>query len=757
MLFLACTAVGYFIPTDAKLILMALAAVALIVSLIVALVKHYSASSRYAFLCSIICIFMVLLACVSSYIHFDLNLKEKEEMSGQVYTVGASVLSVRSENNFASSYYIEVQEINGNTNSHKALLKCEYSAALKPGDRITVKAVASLPESSEGRFDEKTSLHSDNIFIIYTSEAEDALDVVEYASGDEFPLENIKNKLSTLLTTSIKGEQGRLSSALLLGNKELLSDSTIRDFRRAGASHILALSGLHMSIIMGFGMFILKRITKKRWLIATILSILSVFYLALTGFSLSASRAVIMLLIVYLSMLISGIPDPLTSLSIAGTIILLISPGAVADAGFWMSFSATLGILVFIPPLNDILAEKTAKKEGKLKRLAFKCLYSPVTAVATGLAAILPLIAVSCVFIKEISFMSVISSVILSIPTAAVILLSLLLLPLNALPHVSGILINSIRTMANVMLDYCERVSDIENVVLSLNYPFAPFIAITLVISLIVTLAIKGRSILHALVPVVACLLVFAGLIGIYEFQNKDKLKVSYTNASSNSDMIVLSNERDAFICDLSNGSSSSYQLALDEVYESRATEIKVIMLTRYTNQHVGTLLGIFEKNKVRELWLPYPEGYDDYSKMERLTEYANKKGVEVFVYNYGDSLHAFDHITIKHIHDYIDRSVVPVSVVGITTSRDQLTYCSPAFNETDIVEEIEFYFSKSKHIIFGNRGPKTKTEYTIQAADKVRTVAFADEMRAGYFIAPEHSFASYYIVPNEIEYYLDE
>ena len=756
MVFIASAVIGYFVPGNAKLIAISLFAIGLIVSLIFIFAKQYSSSRKHLLLCSTLCLLMVMLSLASSFLHFDLNYQKRTDMVDNNYKVDAVVLSVRSQNNFSSNYIVEVQNINNVNDRHKALLVCEYAAALQIGDKLTVNAVASLPESDNGRFDQKTSLHSDNIFVIYTSSDENALDIVEYAS-DNLSFESINHKLSSVLTQSIGGEEGCLASALLLGNRQLLSDTTQRDFRRAGASHILALSGLHMSIIMGIAMFIMKRITRKRWLIALILSCFALFYLGLTGFSLSATRAVIMLLVVYLSMLISGVPDSLTSLSIAGTVILLISPGAVTDAGFWMSFSATLGILVYLPHVNDYFNDCLSKYDNKLKRTLYKTIYSVITAFVTGIAAILPLIAVTCIFSKEMSYLSALSSVILSIPTTVIIFLSLVLLPLYAMPFISDIIVNVLKFMSNIMFSWCAYVSDMEDVVVSLNYPFAVLMAIILCATLFYSFIIKRHNPFSTLIPFVVCLAVFIGAIAVYEYQNHDKLKVSYINASSNSDMIVLSNERDVVVCDLSNGSKSSYSAALNEIYETRSTEIDVIMLTRYTNQHSATLLYIFETNKVREIWLPTPQNNDDYFKMERIYEYATKNSVDVFVYNYGDSLYAFEHTTIQHISDYIDRSAVPVSVLTVYTGKEQLTYASPALNETDIVEQAEFYFSKSKHIIFGNRGPKTKTEYTIQNMSKARTVAFADETRAGYFIIPNRSLASYYLVSTEMEYYLDK
>jgi len=267
----------------------------------------------------------------------------------------------------------------------------------------------------------------------------------------------------------------------------------------------------------------------------------------------------------------------------------------------------------------------------------------------------------------------------------------------------------------------------------------------------------KHKKRIYSLIPFAACILICVGIIGAYEAVNKDNLRVTYINASSTSDVIVLTNNREAMICDISNGSMTSYDLALNEIYESRATEIKAIMLTRYSNQHTSSLQMLCESYRIRELWLPIPTNDEDYDKLVRIYDFSEDNGVDVYLYDQGESLYAFGNVTVEHTFDTIDRSSVPISLIGIYTGREHITYVSPAFDESTLSELAQYHFSKSQHIIFGNKGPKTKGEYTIDDIDRVETVAFADEIRAKYFILPEHSFTSYYLVPEKIVFYLDK
>lgn len=762
MLFLACSVAGYFIVGTLKIIAIIIAALSLIFTVILAALRYRSSDNKNLFLTLILSFAMITLSLVSSFNYYDRSYEKYADLYGSQSMVEATVTAVNYENTYASKYEINVNAVNGQEDNYKAELECEYSGALRAGDIIVINAIANpLPKENSGKFSERAAAISDSIFVIFTSDDQSQLSVIEYTDGKglETLLTDVNVRLSNVLTDSVGGEEGNLSSALLLGNKRLLSDQTERDFRRVGASHVLALSGMHMSIIMGLAMFLLRHVFRKRSIAIAILSVFAFFYLALTGFSISATRSVIMLLMVYVAFLVSGVPDSLTALSVTGFLIVIISPGAILDAGFWLSFLATLGILVYVSALNNIFQDKLEKSKSKRELKIRKLIYSVISAIVTCLAALIPLIIVMCIFIKEISVLSVLSSLVMSIPTAGVIILSLLLLPFAAVPYASTAIAWTIRNLAGLMIGYCTKMSELEGIVYSLNYPFATIIAIVLGAALLYSFASHHKRQFLSLIPFLACLAVLVGVMTVYENINKNNLNVAYINSAQRSDIIVLSDEREVVICDVSNGSKKAYNLALSEAFESRATEIDAIIMTRYTNAHISTYHSVFAQNRVRGIWVPYPSNSEEHEMLERLYHIAEQNGVAVYVYKSGDRLSVFDHVVIEHSRDYIDRSVVPVDLVGIFTGKENLTYVSQAYSESALSGKAGYYISESKYVIFGGRGPTVKQQYTIESNGKLKAAAFANEELIGLFEKPETAFISYYLVPREgeMEFYLDE
>lgn len=748
MLFLLIYVCSFFLPANFKLIFLGiLLIIGIAITVLFILLKR---KDKYTPFLIELCIIFSIIAVLLSYLFFDVKQSKFSKLSGSEVVIEALVISEAYDGGNICGYNIEVTHLNGEKNFHKAFLECEYNSVLTPGDKFTAQVQAEkLLDQEYGRFNEKQAKLSQGIFVTYVSHDENKVILTDENVKDiRIFFAKINTSLTNILRNNINGEAGNFTSAILLGNRGLISDVTARDFSRAGVSHILALSGMHLSVIMGALMFILKKLGINRKAIAIILSLIALMYMGITGFSLSVVRAIIMILAVYLSTLSFDAADSLTSLSIAAFIIILSSPGAILDAGFWMSFSATLGILVYMPSYNKFI-NNLLIPTGNCKRL-LKPLVSILSALVAGLFATIPLIIVMCIFIREMSWWSILSSAILSIPTEAIIILSLLFLPLHKVPYLSWLLTKAISEICNLMFSYCAWVSNTEKAVVSLNYSFALIAAAIMGVALLYSFVFKSRNMIMSLTPFIMSVFVFFGSIFAYEYYHKDSVKITYLNCSSISDVIVVSNQGEAVICDLSRGSINGFNKALDAVYESRAAEIQAVMLTRYSNSQPFTLSKLFGRKMVRELWLPYPTSESDYNKLFPILEIAKRYSVEVKIYKDNNTLIAFESVNIRKISGEISRSQTPLTILTINTNKDRVTYIPPAFNECEeIYMHSQLFLTKSQHVIFGDTGPKTKLCYSLPQSNNINVIVLSDETRAAYidpncineklvFMAPE-------------------
>lgn len=170
-----------------------------------------------------------------------------------------------------------------------------------------------------------------------------------------------------------KGEKtAALCKALLTGRKDGLGGKTVEIFRTSGASHILALSGLHLGVIYGVLTRILSVLGGSRpagWVRSALIVGFSAFYVHLTGASPSLVRAFLFICVNELSSHTPGRQrSPLSSFAIALTVQLTLNPLTILSAGFQLSYLAMLGILLLYPEMKGWFPSD-GRREGVLKRI----------------------------------------------------------------------------------------------------------------------------------------------------------------------------------------------------------------------------------------------------------------------------------------------------------------------------------------------------------------------------------------------------
>ena len=149
-----------------------------------------------------------------------------------------------------------------------------------------------------------------------------------------------------------------ISSALLLGQKSGLAKETRKKYAQVGASHLLALSGMHLGIIYGIlYMLFIRRIRfsewKWFWLPPILLTIWGYAFIA--GMPISLVRASIMFTLATIATFAQNDTPPLHILALSALTILLFKPNALFGISFQLSFLAVFFIIVLYQPLREII------------------------------------------------------------------------------------------------------------------------------------------------------------------------------------------------------------------------------------------------------------------------------------------------------------------------------------------------------------------------------------------------------------------
>lgn len=172
-------------------------------------------------------------------------------------------------------------------------------------------------------------------------------------SFDRFFL-SLRDYFSNKLSSFLKGQELELAQALLLGERTGLDIYVSDAFSRTGAMHILAVSGLHIGILMQILMFVFsffpRLISKNKALIIVV--IIAWFYALLSGFSASVIRSVVMFSMLIMGDLLSRKVSSINILAFSAFIILCWNPYFLFDVGFQLSYAAMIGIFMFYPFLK---------------------------------------------------------------------------------------------------------------------------------------------------------------------------------------------------------------------------------------------------------------------------------------------------------------------------------------------------------------------------------------------------------------------
>lgn len=217
--------------------------------------------------------------------------------------------------------------------------------------------------------------------------------------------------LKTNLTKCYSNNQGYLMAGMLLGDKGGLDYSVKRNFSKAGVSHLLAVSGLHLTILMQTVYSILKFLkfsNKKR---AAVSIIFTIFLVAMAGFSPSAVRAGIMNIVCLVGVLLNKDADSINSLGFALILILVFNPFAALDVGLQLSFMATLSIILFQQKVYNKIFKLIVKLKlnANAKIIKFIC-----NAAAVSISAIILTVPVTIIQFGQISLIAPVTNVVLA-------------------------------------------------------------------------------------------------------------------------------------------------------------------------------------------------------------------------------------------------------------------------------------------------------------------------------------------------------
>lgn len=675
-----------------------------------------------------------VLAALVSYAYMDVWYASVRARDGDEAEVNGYVTDTVYESSYGSGYRVTVTHINGKRQKLGAILELPYAGELSVGDEFSAD-VEFAALGIEGSFDEEAYYLPRGVVTSIEVDDAESLEVTGKHDGFDVSIAKLRRRISAILSVTMDGiEDHGIPEAIFIGQRGALDDDVSRDFRYIGASHMLAVSGLHLTVLIGGieAMLIRLRLKKSKNII---LIFLTIAYMALTGFSASVARAGIMLIIYYLSDYARRGPDGVTSLFVAAAIIMLISPASAADTGLFLSITAMLGCLfserVFIPDrLKEAL--KAFRKRGKFCRRLANAFRRAYGSAAISVAAMMFTLPVMWAAFGRVSLLSPLSTLLLLLPVKWILYLCpLMVLTFRLVPLSSSCIASLCGLLCRMIAWISSSLAGIGGTSVSLSgeFPFAAIGCLIITVCLVTALVLGRRGARRSVSAAIAVFVLVAITSGVY-FSVYDAEGVDYVNYLK-SDGFIVNDGRRVLICDISDGAWTAASLFVTEAASER---VDVYMMTHLHSRHIRTFKRLCRREYVGEVWLPMPESDDEAEVYASICDAAERYGVTVFGYERGDTL-SFGSTDIETVpRTMIKRSTHPIVAVAFASGAGRTVYIGSSVHESRLYEYAVDMCHGADEVVFGIHGPVYKGGASYHLGDGVR-VMFATAEVADYLL----------------------
>lgn len=220
----------------------------------------------------------------------------------------------------------------------------------------------------------------------------------------------LAHRLSEVVGRVFPADVAPFMQALLYGDRSRMDSQTKSAMSVAGVSHVVAISGMHVSILTAAIYFVLRRFRRAAAWISILLVIL---FSVMVGGSPSVVRAAVMLTLLLLAPILNRENDAYTSLGAAVLLILLQNPWAIADVSFQLSFGAVLGIFLFTKRVYHALLRPSGMRRMEKLPLCGRLLHFIVGVVSTTLGAMALTVPITALQFGTVSLVGLLTNVLI--------------------------------------------------------------------------------------------------------------------------------------------------------------------------------------------------------------------------------------------------------------------------------------------------------------------------------------------------------
>lgn len=623
---------------------------------LVMLIRNFSV--RRVFLLTLC---LLLLCCGSALFYTTDNIKTKELYGylEQDITIKAEIVSKPVADSEQISFVGRVISADGKSldSSEKLIFKyyakedvlIDVENVPKNGDVISVPGKVSIPNGpmNTGGFDYAKYLKSDKIFFICDMEYE----MLELKAHINRPfthgVENFRTKCTSFFDEVFPEKEAAVLKAFVVGDKSSIDSETRLNFSKSGLSHVLAVSGLHVTSFIGIIAGICRKFkisNRKKMFLSSISAFVFVIF---TGASVSAIRAGVLCITGFFAKFIYRKADSLTTLSATAAMLSLVNPHCIYDLSFMLSFAATAGIILFYNSISSFFDFTYRKFErGTFWYKSIKGLFD---SISVGIAAQVFVIPILVDVFQGFSLTSVIATVFVAFFLKYLLLGGIVFIILSFINgSIAYIVAGFVFFLVKILIFVAEFFAGIEysDIIFGVVTPLL-LILYGLFVSVFISLVKKKRT---AYLISLTMLTVFSivGLLNYYV--NYNILTVSFINVGQG-DCALIKAPGDCDILIDAGGyaqSGNSANVIAPYLISNGVTDVEYVIVSHTDTDHIVGIERMIESVDIYNIILPYGHQHTETGK--ELLKIAKEKNINIIYFTHGDKLKIDDDIILTAI-----------------------------------------------------------------------------------------------------------
>lgn len=577
------------------------------------------------------------------------NIYEEKE-----YTVIGKIVSNKQEKEYKNCYKIKVlkvQDLNKNVKNTYLNLFIDKKINLEYGDIIKCKGNFQKGEKARnyGGSNYNSYLKTQKIYGIFNSKK------VKLISKDIdifYIANNISNKIEEKIDLLLNETEENLCKGLILGKTQEIEESIKENFRIVNISHILAISGLHVTYIVMLITIISQRIIGKKYGTVFVIVVL-IFYMFLVGFTPSIVRACIMGILVNLAFLVHRKNNFWNSLALSLLLILINNPYSILNIGLQLSYLATIGIVGFsrkirkkIDNFKFLKNNLVIRKNNKIQTLVNK-IKDNLSVMFSAQILILPIMIYN---FNIIGTYFIISNLLVSVIIGTTIFLSILLItssfiffPISKIfSHILTILLQLLIIISNISkLPFSKIYIPTPSILSIILYYVTIYILnfldnvyskesdsyyrIRNLIAIFKYRIRKNRLRVEKLIIATFVLMIIMNIL-------PKNLKVHFIDVGQGDSTFIVTPHNKTILIDGGGSLNKNFDVGektlVPYILDRGYTKIDYIFVSHFDFDHVGGILSILEELKVGKIIIG--KQFENSENYEKMIKIARKKKIEI-------------------------------------------------------------------------------------------------------------------------------